>query len=93
MPSLADMQLRIRHAVVDGDTATIAPLLIGGRAPERRLAIHQRHYRSSLVAAVRTKFPATAWLLGMPFLDEAASVRMPKWPISRSFVTLRDRIY
>jgi len=72
MPSLAETQLRIRRAVVDGDTAGIAPLLIGGRDPGQRLAIHQRHYRSSLVAAIRTKFPATAWLLGMPFLDEAA---------------------
>jgi Putative DNA-binding domain len=72
VPSLADTQLGIRRAVVDGDTATIAPLLIGGCAPERRLAIHQRHYRSSLMAAMRTKFPATAWLLGMPFLDDAA---------------------
>jgi hypothetical protein len=72
MPSLAETQLQIRRAIVDGDTAGIAPLLIGGRDPERRLVIHQRHYRSSLVGAIRTKFPATAWLLGMPFLDEAA---------------------
>src|SRR5262245_60629274 len=71
MPSLAETQLRMRRAVVDGD-AGIAPLLIGGRDPGQRLAIHRRHYRSSLVAAIRTKFPATAWLLGMPFLDEAA---------------------
>jgi hypothetical protein len=70
--SLAETQLRIRRAVVDGDAAGIPPQLIGGRDPRRRLAIHQRHYRSSLVAAIRTKFPATAWLLGMPFLDEAA---------------------
>jgi Putative DNA-binding domain len=72
MPSLAEAQLRIRRALVDGDTASIAPLLIGGRNPERRLAIHQRHYRSSLLAAIRTKFPATAWLIGTPVLDEAA---------------------
>jgi hypothetical protein len=72
MLSLAETQLWIRRAVVDGDAAGIPPKLIGGRDPRRRLAIHQRHYRSSLVAAIRTKFPATAWLLGMPFLDEAA---------------------
>src|SRR5215813_2865111 len=72
MLSLAETQLWIRRAVVDGDTAGIPPQLIGGRDPRRRLAIHQRHYRSSLVAAIRTKFPATAWLLGMPFLDKAA---------------------
>jgi hypothetical protein len=72
MLSLAETQLWIRRAVVDGDAAGIPPQLIGGRDPRRRLAIHQRHYRSSLVAAIRTKFPATAWLLGMPFLEEAA---------------------
>src|SRR5262249_33492378 len=74
MLSLAETQLWIRRAVVDGDTAGIPPQLIGGRNPRRRLAIHQRHYRSSLVAAIRTKFPATAWLLGMPCLGEAAEV-------------------
>jgi Putative DNA-binding domain len=72
VPSLAEMQLRIRRAVVDGDAAGIAPLLVGGRDPRWRLAIYQRHYRSSLVAAIGSKFPATAWLLGTPLLDEAA---------------------
>jgi hypothetical protein len=72
MPSLAETQLRLRRAVVGDDTAGIPPQLIGGRDPGRRLAIHQRHYRSSLVAAIGSKFPATAWLLGTPFLDEAA---------------------
>jgi Putative DNA-binding domain len=72
VPSLAEMQSRIRRAVIDGDTAGMVALLIGGCDPERRLAIHQRHYRSSLVAAIRTKFPATAWLLGIPCLREAA---------------------
>src|SRR6516165_6511530 len=80
MPSLAETQLWIRRAVVDGDTAGIPPQLIGGRDPRRRLAIHQRHYRSSLVAAIRTKFPATAWLLGMPFLDEAAQEFVRRHP-------------
>lgn len=72
MPSLAETQLRLRHAVVGDDTASVVPLLIGGRDPERRLAIHRRHYESSLVTAIRTKFPATAWLVGSSFLDEAA---------------------
>jgi Putative DNA-binding domain len=72
VPSLADTQLRIRHVVVDGDAAGIPSQLIGGRDPGRRLAIHQRHYRSSLLAVIRTRFPATAWLLGTPLLDEAA---------------------
>ena len=80
MLSLAETQLWIRRAVVDGDTAGIPPQLIGGRDPRRRLAIHQRHYRSNLVAAIRTKFPATAWLLGMPFLDEAAEQFVQQQP-------------
>jgi Putative DNA-binding domain len=70
--SLAETQLRVRSAVVDNEIAAIAPLLVGGRDPARRLAIHRRHYRASLVAAIRTKFPATAWLLGTPVLDAAA---------------------
>src|SRR5262245_41829945 len=82
MPSLAETQLRIRRAVVDGDTAGIAPLLIGGRNPGRRLAIHARHYRASLAAAIRTKFPATAWLLGTPVLDEAAREFVRRHPPS-----------
>jgi Putative DNA-binding domain len=73
VPSLAETQLRMRRAVVNGDTASVVPLLVGGCDPERRLAIHQRHYRSSLTTAIRTKFAATAWLLGTPFLDEAAN--------------------
>ena len=82
MSSLAETQLRIRRAVVDGDTAGTALLLIGGRNPGRRLAIHARHYRASLVAAIRTKFPATAWLLGTPVLDEAAQEFVRRHPPS-----------
>lgn len=33
---------------------------------------HYERYQTSLMAAIRTKFPATTWLLGTPFLDEAA---------------------
>jgi hypothetical protein len=72
VPSLAETQLQLRSAIVDDDAASVVPLLIGGRDPERRLAIHRRHYESSLVTAIRTKFPATAWLVGSPFLDDAA---------------------
>lgn len=69
---LADTQLRFRDAVVRGDAGGIASLLIGGCEPLRRLAIHQRNYQASLVNAILGKFPATAWLLGTPFVAEAA---------------------
>jgi hypothetical protein len=72
VPAMVETQLRLRRALVGDDTAGVVPLLVGGRDPERRLAIHRRHYESSLVTAIRTKFPATAWLVGSRLLDEAA---------------------
>ncbi len=73
MPPLADAQGRLRRAVVTGDAAGIERLLVGGRHVGKRLAIHHRHYETSLVTALLAKFPATAWLVGTPFLDEAAT--------------------
>jgi len=70
---LADIQRRVRRAVVAGDAAGLAPFLVGGRSAEARLAIHCRHYETSLVTALLGKFPATAWLVGTPFLTEAAT--------------------
>lgn len=84
MSTLADTQLRIRDAVVTGNTADIAPLLLGGRHPAKRFAIHQRNYQTSLVGALLTKFPATVWLVGTRFVTEAATrfvrERPPKAP-------------
>lgn len=57
---LAETQAAIRAAVFGDDTAASA----SGAAPPRRLAIHRRHYHASLIAALATKFPATAWLMG-----------------------------
>lgn len=72
VPLLADLQRSIRHAVVQGDTAALDPLLVGGRYPQRRLAIHQRHYEASLMRALLQRFPATGWLAGSIFVTEAA---------------------
>jgi hypothetical protein len=76
MPALADTQLRFRDAVIQGDAphvAALQSLLVGGRNPGKRLAVHQRNYRSSLVDALLVKFPATGWLLGTPLLTEVAA--------------------
>lgn len=73
MPSLAETQSAFRDALVGAEDCTaILPFLVGGPDPRRRLAIHQRHYETSLLAALRMKFPATAWLTGSAFLQEAA---------------------
>lgn len=70
---LVDLQSSFRQVVAGGDTAGIASMLVGGGQPERRLAIHRRHYETSLLNALLQKFPATAWLIGTPLLSAAAS--------------------
>ena len=72
MPHLAELQIQVRDALVAGDTKSLLPLLIGGRDPYKRFAVHQRHYQASLVAALQSKFSGTAWLVGSYFFVEAA---------------------
>jgi hypothetical protein len=74
VPPLADIQQRLRRAVVIGEAVGLEALLVGGRQAEKRLAIHHRHYEASLVTALLGKFPATAWLVGTPFLAQAATL-------------------
>jgi len=71
---LADVQQRIRDAVVADHLRAAAPLLIGGLNATRRLAIHRRHYEASLVAALMGRFPAAAWLMGSATIESAARV-------------------
>jgi len=72
MPTLAETQSHFRDALLHGDTRSVASWLVGGRDPGKRLIIHQRNYQTSLVEALLVKFPATGWLIGTPFLTEAA---------------------
>jgi hypothetical protein len=61
---LAELQARIARAVLSADTEAVAGLFVGGAEPHKRFAIHQNHYAATLTAALRDKFPATAWLIG-----------------------------
>jgi hypothetical protein len=70
---LDSLQSHFRDAVVQGNAAAIAPVLIGGRQPEKRLSVHQRNYETSLTDALLTKFPATGWLLGTTPLTESVT--------------------
>lgn len=72
MSPLAEIQFRLRQAVVTGDTTGVVPVLVGGRDALKRLDIHRRHYETSLVTALLGKFPATVWLVGSLFVTEAA---------------------
>jgi Putative DNA-binding domain len=83
MPTLAETQLRFRDAVIQADmqhVALLASLLVGGSSPEKRLIVHQRNYRQSLVEALLIKFPATGWLLGTQQLTEAATRFIREYP-------------
>jgi hypothetical protein len=77
---LADLQSRLRDALLSDDAAGLAPLLVGGRAPAERLKVHQRHYETSLVAALLGTFPATQWLVGSAFVQDAARQYVRRHP-------------
>jgi hypothetical protein len=83
MPTLADIQSGIRDALVNGNSAAVAPVLLGGTNPEHRLAIHQRHYAASLTRALVERFPATVWLVGSELVTHAATSFIREHPPSR----------
>jgi hypothetical protein len=83
VPALPDLQRTLRDALVHGGTVGLESLLVGGRDPNKRLAIHQRHYRVSLIRTLLERFPATVWLVGSPFVTDAAHEFVSARPPSR----------
>jgi hypothetical protein len=84
VPRLADVQAGVRRTVTGrAPDPAIVPLLVGGLRPERRLAIHARHYAASLTAAIANRFPACGWLIGAAALEEAAAAFVREQPPSR----------
>ena len=81
--SLAEVQRQFRDALVTGDAAPVAPALVGGPDPLARLAIHQRHYETSLVTSLVERFPATLWLLGSGPVIDAAREYVRRHPPAR----------
>jgi Putative DNA-binding domain len=73
VPSLADVQADVCRALTSGDATALGFVLVGGRHPEGRLAIHQRHHEASLVTALLEKFPAMEWLIGSALMTQFAS--------------------
>jgi len=70
--SLADLQSSVARAMIAGEREPVVALLVGGGQPGKRLDIHLRHYEVSLIAALRDKFPACAWLAGEDVVNAAA---------------------
>jgi hypothetical protein len=83
MPPLAEIQSAIRDALVKDDRAALAPILSGGVYHEHRLAIHQRHYVTSLTRALLDRFPATVWLVGSEWVTDAAMSFVREHPPSK----------
>jgi hypothetical protein len=79
---LADLQQTLAAALIDGDTDAAAKALRGGN-PRARLAIHVRHYETSLVTALHMKFPATHWLVGSELVAAAARAYVHARPPTR----------
>lgn len=80
MISLADVQRQIRNAVVTGEMTSAASLFVGGKDPVGRLALHRRHYATSLVTALMGRFPATGWLVGSRMIEDAAATFVRRYP-------------
>jgi hypothetical protein len=72
MHSAADLQARFARAMIGGELETLTATLVGGGEPRKRLAIHQRHYETSLVQALLQKFPALAQIVGADAMAAAA---------------------
>ena len=66
--TLTDIQVAMRDALVDGHSAAVVPVLIGGTRPEHRLAIHQRHYVASLTRALVERFQGIVFGLSVRLL-------------------------
>ncbi len=74
MPAVAEIQSRLRHAVVARETGGVESLLAGGELGRHRLEIHCRHYETSLGNALVEKFPGCVWLVGEDFVTQAARI-------------------
>jgi Putative DNA-binding domain len=83
MPALTEIQSAVRDALVRGDRRALAPMLSGGTNAEHRLAIHSRHYATSLTKALLDRFPATLWLVGSELVTDAATSFIREQPPSK----------
>lgn len=80
MMTVAQVQQRVKRALLTGDSSAIAGLVSGGLYPERRFAIHQRHVATSLARALVERFPATVWLIGSEIVTAAARSYVQEQP-------------
>jgi hypothetical protein len=90
---LASLQQALADGLIRGDTGRVASVLRGGRDPRARLAIHVRHYETSLVTALHMKFPATHWLVGSELVAAAARAYVHARPPTRPCIAEYGRSF
>ena len=64
MPSLAESQSILRHAIAGHDATEVPSMLTAPGGAASRFFIYRRHYRASLASHIRGRFPTVEWLLG-----------------------------
>jgi hypothetical protein len=90
---LFDLQDSLAGALISGDASRVASSLRGGTNPRMRLAIHVRHYETSLVTALHMKFPATHWLVGSELVAAAARAYVHTRPPTRPCIAEYGRSF
>ena len=79
---IADLQGDITGAMLTGSDLLRAPI-IGGADPNRRFAIHRRHYAASVTRTIVERFAATVWLVGSAPIVDAATAFVQEHPPTR----------
>ncbi len=73
MPTLAELQIAFRRALLEDDAAGLAAFVRpDGLAVAERLAVYRDNVRSSLAGLLEDAFPAVRRLVGEPFFAHAA---------------------
>ena len=81
MSMLLELQMRLRRAVLGGDTAEIAAAILGdGLDPSARVGIYRNHAFATLGDALRSTFPVVCRLVDKRFFAYAAHEYLREHP-------------
>jgi hypothetical protein len=73
MPSLRELQSKVMHALLDGETDGAAPLIAArGIAPEHALRVYAGNVRTNFIESLRSSYPAIRRLVGEDYFRQCA---------------------
>lgn len=85
MPSLAELQGEMRRALLEGEEAALAALVLpDGLTAAERVAVYRNNIVSSLTAVLEDTFPAVRRLVDEHFFAYAAHVFLTRHPPARA---------